>query len=93
MANLPSAKKRMRQNVKRRARNQQYRSAARTYVKRTRQLIAAGNLEEAEETVRLAASTLDKAARKGAIHPNNAARRKSRIMSQLAEAKREAEAG
>ncbi len=93
MANLPSAKKRMRQNAKRRARNQRFRTAARTYVKRTRQLIAEGKLEEAEETVRLAASTLDKAARKGVIHANNAARRKSRIMSQLARAKRKAEAG
>lgn len=83
----------MRQNAKRRARNQRFRTAARTYVKRTRQLIAEGKLEEAEETVRLAASTLDKAARKGVIHANNAARRKSRIMSQLARAKRKAEAG
>lgn len=90
MANLQSAKKRIRQNVKRRARNRRYRSAARTYVKRCRQLIAQGKLEEAEEAVKQAASTLDKAARKGIIHPNNAARRKSRIMSQLAEAKQKA---
>lgn len=90
MANLQSAKKRMRQNIKRRARNRRYRSAARTYIKRCRRLIAQGNLEEAEEAVKQAASTLDKAARKGVIHPNNAARRKSRIMSQLAEAKQEA---
>ncbi|HSM55119.1 MAG TPA: 30S ribosomal protein S20 [Candidatus Sulfomarinibacteraceae bacterium] len=90
MANLPSAKKRMRQNVKRRARNRRYRSAARTYIKRCRQLIAQGNLDEADEAIKKAVSTLDKAARKGVIHPNNAARRKSRIMSQLAEAKRKA---
>ncbi|MFW6042685.1 MAG: 30S ribosomal protein S20 [Chloroflexota bacterium] len=90
MANLQSAKKRIRQNVKRRARNRRYRSAARTYVKRCRQLIAQGKLEEAEEAVKQAASTLDKAARKGIIHPNNAARRKSRIMSQLAEARQKA---
>lgn len=92
MANLASAKKRMRQNVKRRERNRRYRSAARTFIKRSRQLIAQGNLEEAEAAVRQAVSTLDKAARKGIIHPNNAARRKSRIMSQLADARREASA-
>lgn len=80
----------MRQNIKRRERNRRYRSTARTYIRRSRELIAEGRLDEAEEAVRLAASTLDKAARKGVIHPNNAARRKSRIMSQLAEAKKQA---
>lgn len=90
MANLQSAKKRIRQNIKRRERNRRYRSAARTYIRRSRELIAEGRLEEAEEAVRMAASTLDKAARKGVIHPNNAARRKSRIMSQLHEAKQQA---
>ena len=80
----------MRQNVKRRERNRRYRSAARTHVRRCRELIAQRRFEEAEEAVRLAASTLDKAARKGVIHANNAARRKSRIMSQLAEAKSQA---
>lgn len=90
MANLQSAKKRIRQNVKRREHNRHYRSAARTHVRRCRELIALGRIEEAEEAVRQAASTLDKAARKGVIHPNNAARRKSRIMSQLAEAKSQA---
>ncbi len=90
MANLQSAKKRIRQNVKRRERNRRYRSAARTHIRRSRELIAEGRLEEAEEAVKLAASTLDKAARKGVLHPNNAARRKSRIMSQLFEAKQQA---
>ena len=82
----------MRQNVKRRQRNRRFRSAARTHIKRARRLIAAGELDEAEAVVQEAVSTLDKAARKGIIHPNNAARRKSRIMSQLAEARQQAEA-
>jgi small subunit ribosomal protein S20 len=90
LANLKSAKKRMRQNEKRRAHNRRYQSAARTHIKRCRRLIAQGELDQAEEAVRQAVSTLDKAARKGVIHPNNAARRKSRIMTQLADAKREA---
>jgi len=91
LANLQSAKKRMRQNVKRRARNRRYRSAARTYIKRCRQLIADEQFDEAEELLREAVSTLDKAARKGVIHPNNAARRKSRLMSQFAEARQQSE--
>lgn len=91
MANLQSAKKRMRQNLKRRERNRRFRNAARTYVKRCRALIAAGQLDEAEEMAQRAASTLDKAARRRVIHPNNAARRKSRLMSQLQEAKQASE--
>lgn len=81
----------MRQNEKRRLHNRRYRSSARTYVKRTRNLIASGELDEAEAVLRQAVSTLDKAARRGVIHPNNAARRKGRLMSQLAEARRRAE--
>ncbi len=91
MANLKSAKKRMRQNEKRRLLNRRYRSAARTYVKKTRALMAAGELDEAEAALKQAVSTLDKAARKGVIHPNNAARRKGRLMSQLAAARNQAD--
>ena len=87
MANTKSAKKRIRQTEKRTARNRLYRSSARTYVKRTRQLIAAGELEQAEEMAEKAYSTLDKAARKRILHPRNAARRKSRLMSALAAAR------
>lgn len=87
MANTKSAKKRIRQTEKRTARNRLYRSSARTYIKRTRQLIAAGELEQAEEMAEKACSTLDKAARKRILHPRNAARRKSRLMSALAQAR------
>jgi small subunit ribosomal protein S20 len=90
LANIQSAKKRIRQNAKRRERNRHYRTAARTYVKKTRAHIAAGEIEEAEETAHLAVRTLDKAARKGIIHPRNAARRKSRLMTALAAAQQEA---
>ena len=87
MANTKSAKKRIRQSEKRTVRNRLYRSSARTYIKRTRQLIAAGELEQAEEMAERAYSTLDKAARKRILHPRNAARRKSRLMSALAAAR------
>lgn len=59
------------------------RGRARTFVKAARRNIDEGNLEAAERSVRNAVVALDKAAAKGALHPKNAARRKSRIMSQL----------
>ncbi len=79
MANIKSAKKRARQNLKLRERNRYYKTTARTYIKKARALIAAGNFEEAEATIQLAGKALDKAAQKGVIHKNNAARRKSRL--------------
>ncbi len=90
MANTKSAKKRIRQNAKRQERNRHFRAAARTHIKRTRSLIAEGRLDEAEVVIKEAVSTLDKAARKGVIHPGNASRRKGRIMSALAKARAEA---
>ncbi len=79
MPNTKSAIKRMRQNEKRRLRNRVYRSSARTFIKKARMLIEAGD-PSAEQVVRQAIKALDKAASKGVIHPNNAARRKSRLM-------------
>ena len=90
LANIQSAKKRIRQTAKRTEHNRMYRAAARSHVKRTRQLIAEGNLEEAEASAQLAYTTLDKAARRRIIHPRNAARRKGRLMASLANAKAEA---
>lgn len=87
MANIESAKKRIRSSLRRRERNRRYRTAARTYVKKARGLIQAGDLSAAEGVAREAVSTLDKAARKGVLHPRNAARRKSRLMKRLAAAK------
>jgi hypothetical protein len=52
-------------------------------VRRARELIAAGAQEEAQAAVRAAASILDRAGRKRVVHPNNAARRTSRLMRQL----------
>ena len=83
MANIKSAMKRARQNEKRRIRNRIYRSSPRTHVKRARRLIEAGELEGAELEVASAISALDKAAQKGVIHRNNAARRKSRLVNLL----------
>ncbi len=90
MANTKSAKKRIRSNERRQRRNRYFKAAARTYVKGTRALIREGRLDEAEAMSRKAISTLDKAARKGIIHPRNASRRKGRLMQALARAQRAA---
>jgi small subunit ribosomal protein S20 len=82
----PSALKALRVSERRYVRNRSVRSALRTYVKKARTSVEGGVLEEAPDQVRLAASQLDKAASKGIIHPNQAARRKSRLMKLLATA-------
>ena len=58
-------------------------------MKKARILIEAGNLDEAREAVRMATSALDRAAEKGIIHKNNAARRKSRLAQALNQAEAE----
>lgn len=83
MPNTKSAMKQMRVAERRRQRNKPIRSRAKTEVKKTRLLIAAGDLEAAQAQVLAAIRALDRAAAKGVIHPNNAARRKSRLMRQL----------
>ncbi len=83
MAHSPSASKRLRQSLRRRERNRVRRSAARTAVRQARELIEGGAQEEAQKAVHAAVSVLDRAARKGVLHPNNAARRKSRLMRHL----------
>jgi small subunit ribosomal protein S20 len=60
-----------------------WRSTARTLIKKARKLIEAGDLEAAAKAVGDAISTLDRAAAKGVIHKNNAARRKSRLMKRF----------
>ncbi len=81
MANIKSQIKRNRQNEKRRLRNRTYRGAARTAVKDAR--TALGSKVDLQTSVMFAISMLDKAAKKGAVHPRNAARRKGRLMKQL----------
>ena len=90
MANTASAKKRIRSSERKREHNRQFRSAARTYVKNTRTLIKKGDIEAAESMAQLAASALDKAARKGILHRRNVSRRKGRLMKALAAAQRKA---
>ena len=86
MANTKSAIKRLRSSERRRLRNRVYIGRARTSVKKARVLMAEGKSEEAREAVQVAIRALDKAAAKGIIHKNNAARRKSRLMQQFNQA-------
>ncbi len=84
MANIKSQIKRNRQNENRRVRNRVYRGRARTFVAKARAAIESENPEVAKTAVVEAISQLDRAAEKGVIHKNNAARRKSRLMKRLA---------
>jgi small subunit ribosomal protein S20 len=79
MANIKSQIKRIKQNEVRRERNKAVRSELRTRTKTALTEISAG-AESAGETLRSAIARIDKAAQKGVIHPNQAARRKSRLM-------------
>jgi small subunit ribosomal protein S20 len=84
LANIKSQIKRNKQNEKRRLRNRVFRGSARTAVRDARVAIEGGEAPASKEAVQAAISRLDKAAEKGAIHKNNAARRKSRLMKALA---------
>lgn len=86
MANIKSAIKRNKQNNVKRVKNRVYRGSARTAVQKARIEIE-GAKKPSKETAAAtqeAISALDKAAQKGIIHKNNAARRKSRLMKKLA---------
>lgn len=81
MANLKSSKKDLRRIAKKRVRNQTAKSALKTYVKKVRVAANAAQPDAAvvKTTLTTAISALDKAAQRGIIHKNQAARRKSRI--------------
>ena len=82
-----SSAKAARAAQKRKIRNAPLRSKAKTFINETRRSADDGEAENAEKAARLAVVALDKAAQKGAIHPKNAARRKSRLMKHLDRAK------
>jgi small subunit ribosomal protein S20 len=81
-----SAQKQVRVTERKRLGNKSIRSQCKTNITKAEQLIFSGKLEAAGKAVTVAISALDKAAEKGVIHPNNAARRKSRLMKKLNEA-------
>lgn len=84
MANIKSQIKRNKQNEKRRLRNRVFRGSARLAVRDARSVMETGNSEETQAAILQAISALDRAAEKGVIHKNNAARRKGRLMKRMA---------
>ena len=83
MANIKSAIKRARQNVKLRQRNASARSMFRTYIKNVLKAVDAGDVEIARAAYAKAQPVIDKAAGKGLIHKNKAARIKSRLVARV----------
>ena len=86
MPSSKSAQKRVSVSERERLRNKPVRSLCKTNIIKAEKLIFAGELESAHKAVGAAISSLDKAAKKGVIHPTNAGRRKSRLLKKLNEA-------
>jgi len=87
MPNTNSAKKRLRQNEVHRDRNRSVRSAVGSQLRKVREAVTAGQWEKAEEEYREAARKLDRAGTRNIIHPNRAARLKSRLQKSIKAAK------
>ena len=83
MPSTKSAEKQMRAAERRHLGNKAVRTQCKTNIRKAEALIFSGELEAAKSAVVTAISSLDKAAEKGIIHPNNAARRKSRLLKKL----------
>ena len=83
MANTSSAKKRIRQNVKQRARNRWRKELVKDAVRQYNQAIQDGNKDKAAEDLQAVYKQLDKIAAKGTIHKRAASRRKSRLAKRL----------
>jgi small subunit ribosomal protein S20 len=83
MAHSLSAKKRIRQNATRRARNRWRKTSMRKAVKTCLESIAHGTYDEAASSFKTACSIIDRTASKGVIHRNTAARNKSRLSARL----------
>jgi small subunit ribosomal protein S20 len=74
----------MRQSLRRRARNRKNLSQVRTHIRRLREAIAQGDADAAGKLLPPTVSAIDKAARKGVIHDNAAARHKRRLSGRVA---------
>jgi small subunit ribosomal protein S20 len=81
--NIKSAEKRVRYIEKRTARNVAIRSSVKTAIRRFKAVADAGDLSQAQEEYKKAASVIDKAAQKGVVHRNAAARKKSSLAKRL----------
>jgi len=86
LPNIKSAQRQVRVAERKRLRNKSVSSLCKTSITKAEKLIFSGEFEAAQKAVDAAISSLDKAAEKGVLHSNNAARRKSRLMKKLNEA-------
>ena len=82
MPNHKSAEKRVRQNEKRRAVNRGHRTKVRTYIKKLRSALEAGEKQTVDSILPETISVIDKSVQKGVLHANAAARYKSRLTAQ-----------
>ncbi|MDA7979871.1 MAG: 30S ribosomal protein S20 [Pirellulales bacterium] len=87
MPNTKAAKKRLRQSLDRRAKNRAIKSVVRTHLRRVDTALQNNEIETAEAAFRETCSKLDKAGARGTIHPNKAARLKSRMSARIKAAK------
>ena len=92
MPTTKSAKKRLRQSLEKRASNRAAKSTIKTQIRKVREAVTAGDISKAETELRLAAMKLDRAGAKRVIHPNAAARTKSRLSHLIVAAKGKAAA-
>ena len=83
MAHSLSAKKRVRQNIKQRARNRSRKELIKTEIKEFTAAAATGDPAKADAALRKVASRLDKVASKGSLHKNTAARKRSRLAKRV----------
>ena len=84
MANIHSQKKRILRTERERLENRQYTSAIKTHFRRLESLVKDGDNAAANTTHRDLVSTIDKAVKRGALHRNNGAHKKSRAAKALA---------
>jgi len=89
MPNTKSAKKRLRQNIKRRQRNRYYVRRMKTESKKVLEAVAQKDLERAKEQLKVAMKWIERAAARGAIHKNEAARRQSKVAAAVAKLEKE----
>ncbi len=83
MAKGKTSQKNVRLTEKRRLTNKSITTLCKTNIIKAEKLIFSGELDSAQAAVLAAVRSLDKAAEKGVLHPNNAARRKARLLSKL----------
>ena len=87
MPNIASSIRQVRTDERRTIRNKSVRTQCKSEITKAEKLLSSGNLEDGQKAVTEAVSALDKAAGKGIIHSNNAARRKARLVAKLNEVK------